>query len=175
MTGDEYPPNCKHCNCPLADQDHILWGCQKNPPPRELFRRAPSHEEWEMKTKTYNPEDQIRPVRVCGAVAFRCAQSLFPHPRRQYRDSPYIPPDLETTTHVFVHRDAVCKHLQCPYDDSYRIIKRSDKVYTLDLHGRHDSVSIDRLKASIVEDPLPRTIPDHAMSPISSPLLRCIL
>lgn len=69
MTGDEYPPNCKHCNCPLADQDHILWGCQKNPPPRELFRRAPSHEEWEMKTKTYNPEDQIRLAEWADSVA----------------------------------------------------------------------------------------------------------
>ncbi|KAH7958547.1 hypothetical protein HPB49_002532 [Dermacentor silvarum] len=60
MTGGEYPPNCKHCNCPLADQDHILWGGRKNLPPRELFRRAPSPEEWEVKTKTDNSEDQIR-------------------------------------------------------------------------------------------------------------------
>ncbi|KAH7979094.1 hypothetical protein HPB49_008104 [Dermacentor silvarum] len=47
----------------------FLWGCQKNPPPRELFRRAPSHEEWEMKTKTYNPEDQIRLAEWADSVA----------------------------------------------------------------------------------------------------------
>lgn len=87
------------------------------------------------------------------------------HPRPQHRDSPYIPPDLETATHMFVRRDAVRKPLQRPHDGPYRIIKCNDKVYTLDLHGRHDTFSIDFLKAAIVEDTLPHTISD---------LLRCI-
>lgn len=60
--------------------------------------------------------------------------------------SPYIPPDLDATTHVFVRRDAVRRPLQRPYNGPYRIIKRSDKFYTLDLNGRRDTVSLDRLK-----------------------------
>ena len=49
-----------------------------------------------------------------------------------------------SATHVFVRHDAVRKPLQPPYDGPFRIIKRTDKHFTLDLNGRHDRVSIDR-------------------------------
>lgn len=81
--------------------------------------------------------------------------------------SPYIPPLLEATTHVFVRRDAVRTPLQRSYDGPYRIIKRSDKFYTLDLNVRRDTASLDRLKAAVFEDPLPDSIPDCVVPSIA--------
>ncbi len=52
---------------------------------------------------------------------------------------------------MFVRHDAVRKPLQPPYDGPFRIIKRTDKHFTLDLNGRHDTVSIDRLKPAHIE------------------------
>lgn len=53
---------------------------------------------------------------------------------------------LDTSSHVFVRHDAVKKPLQQPYDGPYRVLDRSAKFYTLDLNGRKDTVSVDRLK-----------------------------
>ena len=33
-----------------------------------------------------------------------------------------------------------------PYDGLYRVIKRTDKHFTIDINGRNDTVSIDHLK-----------------------------
>ena len=83
-------------------------------------------------------------------------QTLHPTvPRTRHRPS-YIPPDLATCTHVFVRHDAVRKPLRPPYDGPFRVVSRTDKYFTLDLNGRQDTVSIDRLKVAHIE---PTTIP----------------
>ena len=77
---------------------------------------------------------------------------------------------LSSATHVFVQHDAVRKPLQTPYDD---ILDRSDRSYTLDLNGRTDSISIDRLKpthtdfSTTLELPTttPPSQPDAVMEP----------
>ena len=53
---------------------------------------------------------------------------------------------LSSSSHVFVRHDAVKKPLQQPYDGPNKVLDRSTKFYTLDLNGRRDTVSIDRLK-----------------------------
>ena len=60
---------------------------------------------------------------------------------------------LSCACHVFVRHDAVKKPLQQPYDGPYRVLNRSDRFYTIDLNGRTDSVSIDRLKPAYVNFP----------------------
>ncbi|PIK40396.1 pol polyprotein [Apostichopus japonicus] len=62
-------------------------------------------------------------------------------------------PDLNTCTHVWVRDDRVKRPLQPPYRGPYRVLKRNGKSYVLDLHDRHDSVSIDRLKVAYLEEP----------------------
>ena len=58
---------------------------------------------------------------------------------------------LANATHVFVRRDAVKKPLQPPYDGPFEVVKRTDKHFTLNINGRHDTVSVDRLKAAHID------------------------
>ena len=68
-----------------------------------------------------------------------------PPPRITQRDNKTID-GLSTATHVFIRHDAVRKPLQPPYDGPYPVIKRMNKHFTNDINGRHDTVSVDRLK-----------------------------
>ena len=88
-------------------------------------------------------------------------------PRPQHKTT-HIPPALSTCTHVFVRVDAVKKPLQPPYNGPYRVIKRTAKFFFLEINGKQDSVSIDRLKAAFLE-PLV-VIPKDAPPPRPTPL-----
>ena len=66
--------------------------------------------------------------------------------------SVHIPSDLFTQSHIFVHHDAVQKLLQAPYDGPYRIISRMKKLFTIDINGQHEVVSLDCLKAAAYWD-----------------------
>ena len=59
-------------------------------------------------------------------------------------------------THVFVRHDAVKKPLQVPYDGLFRVLERTDKLFALDINGRRENVSIDRLKVAYMEVDLER-------------------
>lgn len=63
----------------------------------------------------------------------------------------YIPKDLLTATHVFVRVDSVRKPLQFPYDGPYKVLQRADKYYKIEINGRSENISIDRLKPAYVE------------------------
>ena len=63
----------------------------------------------------------------------------------------FVHPTPTTTTHVFVRRDSVKRPLQCPYDGPYKVLKCTDKFYTLDINETHDTVSIDHLKPAYFE------------------------
>ena len=41
--------------------------------------------------------------------------------------------------------------LSPPYRGPYRIVQRSDKAYLLNIHGKQDWVTLDRLKPAYVE------------------------
>ena len=66
------------------------------------------------------------------------------HPDRTF----YVNPDLFLESHVFVRHDAVRKPLQAPYDGPYHVINRTKKHFTLDISGKQEIVSVDRLKAA---------------------------
>ena len=92
-------------------------------------------------------------------------QLLRPTPPRPTLRHSNVHPDLATATHVFIRRDAVRKPLQPPYDGPYPVIQRTDKHFTVDMNGRQDTVSVDRLKpahldcddASHPTEPTPQT------------------
>ena len=65
----------------------------------------------------------------------------------------YVSPTLKSCTHVFIHHDAVKKPLQKPYDGPYKVQKRSDKHYTVNINGRDEVISIDRLKPAFHDIP----------------------
>ena len=43
------------------------------------------------------------------------------------------------------------KSLQPPYDGPYPVVKRTDKYFTININGRNDTVSIDRLKPAHID------------------------
>lgn len=66
---------------------------------------------------------------------------------------------LASCTHAFIWRDSVQKPLQPPYDGPYKATHRRDKHFTLDIHGKTDTVSIDHLKPAHSDSTIDLTIP----------------
>lgn len=62
----------------------------------------------------------------------------------------YVPRDLHSSSHVFLRRDHVRSSLEPPYAGPYRVIQRHPKYFTIDVQGRPNNVSVDRLKPAYV-------------------------
>ena len=67
---------------------------------------------------------------------------------------------LATTTHVFIWQDSVRKPLQCPYDGLFPVVNRADKYFTVDIHGRKDTISVNRLKPAHLDESYLQPIPN---------------
>ena len=65
-------------------------------------------------------------------------------PRIQSNKKSYVSDDLHKCTYMFVRHDAVHKPLQQPYDRPYKVLKRTDKHFTLQIKDREEVVSVDR-------------------------------
>ena len=52
---------------------------------------------------------------------------------------------------VFVRHGAVRKPLQSPNDGPYLVLERTEKFFTLNINGREDTVSVDRLKPTYLD------------------------
>ena len=72
-------------------------------------------------------------------------QCVCPTPPRTVQLTGHVPNTLATATHVFVRHRGVCKPLQSPYDGPYPLTE-TEKFFTLNINGRKDTVSVDRLK-----------------------------
>ena len=64
--------------------------------------------------------------------------------------------------------NAVRKPLQPPYKGPYKILRRNDKFYILDVNGKEDTVSVDRLKVAYFESDTRTTVEQPPASPITS-------
>ena len=90
--------------------------------------------------------------------------SLKPPPvRHQQQHNCYINDYLNNCHFVFVRHDVVKKPLQPPYDGPFRVLKRHNKYFTLDINGHEKVVSLDCLKPAFVEHTVTATVTDtHA-------------
>ena len=96
--------------------------------------------------------------------------------RKQSPSYTHVSSNLKCCTHVFVRHNAVKKPLQRPYDGPYKVQKHSEKHYTVDVNGRDEVISIDRLKPALQEvspqdqvtPPLPQST-QHPTAPSSTP------
>ena len=93
------------------------------------------------------------------------------HPRKQTIKSS-VPKDISLWNHAFLRKDAVKAPLTTPYTDTYRVLSRTDKLFTLDISGKKDTVSIDRMKRVFLntntqEPHIPTTYThEHTLTPV---------
>jgi cleavage and polyadenylation specificity factor subunit 1 len=64
----------------------------------------------------------------------------------------YMDPRLETATHVFVRTDAVKTPLQPTYRGPYQVVEKRGKYYKVNLNGKVDTITVDRLKAAHIDE-----------------------
>ncbi|XP_029657312.1 uncharacterized protein LOC115231430, partial [Octopus sinensis] len=79
---------------------------------------------------------------------------LSPSDPRQQNVVSRVPKDINTWTHVFVRNDGIPSQLRPPYSGPYKVIKREPKYFVLDIGGKRNTVSIDRLKEAFLEEDL---------------------
>lgn len=94
------------------------------------------------------------------------AHSLRPIPISQHGRAPItIPQDLHHTKFVFIRCDAHHTPLQRPYEG---LFKTGPKTFLVDIGGKTEAISIDRLKHAHVdlEHPVPVAEPRHCGCPL---------
>lgn len=70
---------------------------------------------------------------------------------------------LSTSTHVFLRNDSIRPSLSHPYDGPYKVLRRTDKFYTVLIGERSSNISVDRLKpAFTVNEDLSSAFPTNA-------------
>ena len=68
---------------------------------------------------------------------------------------------LSTCSHVFVRHDAVRKPLQVLFDGPYKVLKRSDKHFPLEVNGQQKVISLNCLKPAHLDSCDYLTTPPH--------------
>ena len=86
-------------------------------------------------------------------------------PRLQSNKKVHVNDDLHKCTHVFVRHDAIRKPLQQPYNINglYEVLNRTAKHFTVNIKGRNEVISIDRLKPAYLDSDT--SLPDNMPPP----------
>ena len=112
--------------------------------------------------------DDAAPDPLCYVTKLKTTmQQLKAVPPRQRHNKAFVSKDLMTCTHVFVRRDCVRKPLQRPYDGPYQILKRADKHFTVQVKGKEEVISLDRLKPAYLDIPSSVPVIDNPVTPIT--------
>ena len=85
-------------------------------------------------------------------------------PRAPNTRNTFVDQSLFSASYVLIRRDSVKKPLEQLHDGPFKVLSCTDKYYILDINGKQDTVSIDRLKAAHLDS-------THTLSPPSSPTL----
>ncbi|XP_014779480.1 uncharacterized protein LOC106875744 [Octopus bimaculoides] len=115
------------------------------------------------------PDNSSRPNPTSYVTRLRSYfSSLSPmHPRDQTIPS-HVPPDIDKWTHIFVQDDSVKGPIVSPYKGPFRVLLRIAKSFSLDIDGRAETVSVDRLRRAHFEVSTP--FDDTPTTPTFDPL-----
>ncbi|GAB1602678.1 uncharacterized protein LOC115217640 [Argonauta hians] len=80
---------------------------------------------------------------------------IAPVGTRPYRTSTSVPDDIDEWTHAFVRNDGIPVQLCPPYSGPYRVLEKHPKYFVLEIKGKPNKISIDRLKKGVVGPPDP--------------------
>ncbi|GFO19641.1 Pol polyprotein [Plakobranchus ocellatus] len=86
-------------------------------------------------------------------TAFRAKTQLLKPRPTVYHSKPhtYLPPSLLTAKYVYIRTDTVNTPLQRPYTGPYTVLAPGEKTFLVDMGGRAERISIDRLKPAQVD------------------------
>eukprot|EP00106_Octopus_bimaculoides_P001605 XP_014769047.1 PREDICTED: uncharacterized protein LOC106868344 [Octopus bimaculoides] len=96
------------------------------------------------------PQDIPDPTTYVHRLRAHMSQ-LSPNPPRPQETDTYVPTDINQWTHVFVRNDGIPAQIRPPYSGPYKVLQKRDKYFVLDVYGKKNTVSIDRLKKAIME------------------------
>uniref|UniRef100_A0A3P8SD44 Gypsy retrotransposon integrase-like protein 1 n=1 Tax=Amphiprion percula TaxID=161767 RepID=A0A3P8SD44_AMPPE len=85
-----------------------------------------------------------------------CAKAFAPVPTSQ-QGTPVsrVPVELHSASHVFIRHDAHRGPLKSPYDGPFRVLEHGFKHLVVDIGGRPEQVSVDRVKPAHLDLSLP--------------------
>lgn len=66
------------------------------------------------------------------------------------KEKPFILKDMSECTHVYVRVDKVKASLEAPYTGPYKVIKKHAKYFDVEIKGKPQRITIDRLKPAFV-------------------------
>ena len=98
--------------------------------------------------------------------------NLPPMHSREQTIKSSVPKDITASTHVFLRKEAVKAPLTPPYTGPYRVLSRTDKLFTLDISSKKETVSINRMKRAFLntntqEPHIPPTYThEHTRTPV---------
>ena len=80
------------------------------------------------------------------------AEKFTPVPTSQHGAPAFrVPPELQSAKFVFIRHDAHRGPLRPPYDGPFRVLQQGNKDLVVDMGGRPETVSIDRVKPAHVD------------------------
>ena len=82
-------------------------------------------------------------------LAKHMSELTFAQPKwhQSSKQSHYVPNEMATCDKVWVRVDRTRKPLEAPYSGPFKVVKRNDKFFTIELpSGKTDTVSLNRLK-----------------------------
>ena len=74
-------------------------------------------------------------------------RSLVPVPTSQHgKVAASIPRNLQQARYAFIRRDSHCTPLERPYEGPFKVIQPGPKTFIVDIGGKNETISVDRLK-----------------------------
>ncbi|GBM26160.1 hypothetical protein AVEN_196986-1 [Araneus ventricosus] len=85
-------------------------------------------------------------------------------------DHSFVHLNLQSASHVFIRRGTIRRPSEQPYQGPYKVLRRKEKFFCIEINGKETTVSIDRLKRVyfLVDPSTPYpSFPDHRSNPVS--------
>ena len=105
------------------------------------------------------------------AVSRGVADAFIPIPTsRHCLPQSYVPKDLPSARYVFIRHDSHRTPLQPPYDGPFRVLETGAKNFVLDMGGKPERVTVDRLKPAHldIDEPVQVALPPRRGRPPGS-------
>jgi len=115
------------------------------------------------------------PARTHSQISERISQATEAINKLKHHDTQsrsYVPPELLTCSHVFIRIDRIKRSFTPPYEGPFKVLKRLEKNFVLEVKNKPRTVSIDRLKPYIqphvlTHDP-PPVLPPINVIPVAN-------